>query len=77
VSLVAGIDYSTRPNLRGYSLTVTVEDGYYLKAYANPPDDGCLISWGFEATISRKGVRKSLNDLVSCFLEDNQEDFSA
>ena len=61
-----------RPNLRGYSLSVTVEDGYYLKAYANPPE-GEIVSWGFQATISRKGVRDSLHELVDAFLEDNQD----
>jgi hypothetical protein len=61
-----------RTNLKGYSLSVTVEDGYYLKAYANPPEgSGNIISYGFQATISRKGVRDSLRQLVDDFLEDN------
>jgi hypothetical protein len=62
---------SPRPSLKGYSLSVTVEDGYYLKAYANPPEGGGIVSWGFQATISRRGVRESLAAVVAAYLEDN------
>ena len=61
---------ATRPCLKGYSLSVTVEDGYYLKAYANPPE-GELVGYGFQASISRKGVRDTLLSLVTDFYEDN------
>jgi hypothetical protein len=69
--LQARPDDAERPSLKGYSLTVTVEDGYYLKAYANPPEGGGIVSYGFQATISRRGVRDSLKALVAAYLEDN------
>ena len=60
-----------RPSLKDYSLVVTIEDGYYLKAYANPPKGGGIVSYGFQATVSRRGVRNSLMALVAAYLEDN------
>lgn len=60
-----------RPSLKGYSLSITIEDGYYLKAYANPPAGGGIVSYGFQATISRPGVREALVTVIEEYLEDN------
>lgn len=69
--LPARPELAPRPSLKGYSLSITVEDGYYLKAYANPPEGGGIVSWGFQATISRPGVREALGTMIEAYLEDN------
>jgi hypothetical protein len=63
------VDAATGPlvPLTGYSLSITVEDGY-LKAYANPPDSAGIVSFGLQGRV-REELFDGVRQLVDLYLE--------